>query len=464
MQPGSARRGPPAGSGGRGVSLSLMAPSAPGMRGGLRRRILVAVIVAFALAAPQASAAAPSARTPCPSRGQAKPEGPSARAETLREAGPDGPKVQGVSYPLPDGDAELWSQWGQGLVAADGRYFSAVGDHRGRDGNSYLYVLDPATEELTRFTDVLSHVDHERGGTGYGKVHAQLVPSRCNHILLSTYWGSSDEVEFTDTYRGDVLFDLDARTLELRALGVPVPEHGVPSLAGARGLVFGEAVDPTRWIVPDKPLNGKVGAFFAYDVAKGEVVFRADDARMYGFRNILVDRQGRAYVADTSGGLLVYERGADSLQPFDGKLPGGGWLRASTRPDRDGTVYGVTDSPQEFFALEADGTVRDLGAARGYTASLAVDPAGDRFYYVPGAHGDAPAQGTPLIAVDGETGQQEIVTKLNELAEQKLGLALAGTYNLATDRAGERLYVGFNAGKDTGDPWGEVVLFIVHLT
>ena len=34
---------------------------------------------------------------------------------------------------------EPWSQWGQGVVLDDGRFISAVGDHRGRDGNAYVY-------------------------------------------------------------------------------------------------------------------------------------------------------------------------------------------------------------------------------------------------------------------------------------------------------------------------------------
>ncbi len=50
-----------------------------------------------------------------------------------------------------------------------------MGDHRGADGNSYLFVFDPATRKLTRFTDILSQVDHQPGAWGYGKIHAQIV-------------------------------------------------------------------------------------------------------------------------------------------------------------------------------------------------------------------------------------------------------------------------------------------------
>ena len=121
----------------------------------------------------------------------------------------------------------------------------------------------------------------------------------------------------------------------------------------------------------------------------------------------MVDKRGRAYVAGEGGALLVYEPGADSLRELPERLPGGGYLRATTRPAPDGTVYGVTEAPDRFFALGSDGHVRALGDARGYTASVALDPDGSRFFYVPGAHGDAFEQGTPVVEVDTATGEQQ---------------------------------------------------------
>jgi hypothetical protein len=132
-------------------------------------------------------------------------------------------------------------------------------------------------------------------------------------------------------------------------------------------------------------------------------------------------------------------------------------------------VYGVTQTlgqerarQHDFFALSPDGEVRELGPARGYTASMALDENRARFYYVPGAHGDSSTQGTPIIAVDTETGEQQVIARLNDLAEQHLGLTLAGRYDVAFDAEDDRLYVGLNAGTDEESPWGEVVLAIVE--
>ena len=97
-----------------------------------------------------------------------EPQGPSAETVTLQEGGGGQPAVEAVVYPRPDYQGDPWTQWGQGLVLPDGRFLAAIGDHLGRDGNSYLYVYNPERGRITRFTDVLSQVEHENGEWGYG--------------------------------------------------------------------------------------------------------------------------------------------------------------------------------------------------------------------------------------------------------------------------------------------------------
>jgi len=389
-----------------------------------------------------------------------EPEGPNQQSVTLQEGGESSPRIDAVVYPRPDYEGDPWSQWGQGLALDDGRYVSAVGDHLGADGNSYLFVYDPATERLTRFTDVLAEVDHEEGDWGYGKVHGQLVAGRCGEALFATYWGTDDGISFGDSYQGDVLLRLDTSSLEVDPVGVPVPQHGIPSLTGAGGdgLLYGEAVVPSAG-----PQGSKDGDFFVYDPTAREVVFQGTDERLNGFRNVLVDAAGTAYVSTQGGELLAYEPGADELRAHSDRLPGR-VLRASTQPAPDGTVYGTTQNPDRLFAFRPDGRIDDLGPAGGYTASVALHPDGNRFFYAPGAHGDSWEEGTPVVAVDTTTGERSTLVELNALAEKELGLTLGGSYSVSVDPSGERLYVGFNAGTDRKEPWGEVVLVIVHLT
>lgn len=430
--------------------------------------LLVLVLLVGAATLAGSSQAANAAARPgrCPTARAAVPaSGSSSTLAVVQPGSANRAEIAMARYPRPDrapGGTNPWSQWGQGLVLPDGRFVSAMGDHRGIDGNSYLFVFEPRTGKLTRFTDVLSHVDHQDGAWGYGKIHAQIVPGPCGEAYVATYWGSRTDLEYANGYDGDLLFRLDPSDLSLDSLGTPLPKHGIPSLAslGDNGLLYGEATLP---VGPDPKREHDQGAFFVYDELREKVVFRSDDPAHSEFRNVMLDAKGRAFVAGEDGDLLVYEPGADALQPLGARLPGRGALRASTPPAPDGTVYGVTENPDRFFAFSADGTVRPLGTPRGYTASLALAPDGSKFFYVPGAHGDAFEQGTPVIAVDTDSGDQTVVAELNGLAEDHLGLTLGGSYDLAVADRGHTLYVGLNAGKTHDDPWGEVVLAVVTL-
>ena len=360
-------------------------------------------------------------------------------------------------YPHPEYEGNPWSQWGQGLVLEDGRFLSAIGDHLGVDGNSYLYEYSPDRGTLTLLSDVLSLTGHTPGAWGFGKVHGQMVAGPCGHVYLATYWGTREGLTFGPSYQGDRLFLLDPTENTVVDLGTPVPEHGLPSLTGwaPGGLVYGEAPDPR--------FETDQGAFFVYDAQRRETVFLDDDPAHVGFRNVAVDAQGRAYYSVGAGGLRVYDPTTGETRDLPDRMPGA-WLRASTRPAADGTVYGVTTQPDVFFAIEPSGELRTIGPARGYTASIALDPDGEHILYIPGAHGDSWEQGTPLVSLDPESGGEEVLVELNDAAEAVLGLRLGGTYNLAVDPSRRIAYVGMNAGAATsGDSFGEVVLLVIHL-
>ncbi len=384
--------------------------------------------------------------------------GPSADLVTLADGG-DGPRVRAAVYPRPDHEGNPWSQWGQGVVLADGRFLSAIGDHLGRDGNSYLYEFDPAQETLTRIGDVASLAGHEDGDWGYGKVHAQMVAGACGDVYAATYWGTREDLVYEGSYRGDVLLRLDPAQRTSESLGPILEGHGVPSMAGwaEGGLIYAEAANPDLF-------DPQRGAFVVVDMATGDQVFAtADEEDHRGFRAMAVDGEGRVLFSRTEGRLARWDPASGEVGELDIVLPGD-FLRAATPPAPDGTVYLVTQEPDVLFALEPDGNLRELGDAAGYTASLAMSPEGDRLWYVPDAHGGAAEQGTPVIEVDTATGEQRVVVELDPLARDTLGLSLGGTYNVAVDASGSVLYLGMNAAEPgADDPFGEVVLVIVDL-
>ena len=381
-------------------------------------------------------------------------DGESVQLVDLGESG--GVRVEGALYPRPDYPGNPWSQWGQGWALPDGTFYSGLGDHQGVDGNSFLYEYNPDSSSLTMIGDLLSYVDHQPGSWGYGKIHGQMVGGACGEIYLSSYWGTTNDIRFDDSYRGDLLFRLDPQQRTIDRMTVPVDQHGQASLAGwaKGGLIYGEAIDPVL-----RSQGMEQGPFFAYDVTSETVAFQGPPTPHVGYRNVMVDQGGHAYYSIGGGQLADYDPASNSLSTHPHDMPAD-WLRASTAPAPDGRIAAVTDEPYTFFVLQPSGEIQTLGPARGYTASMAMHPDGDRFFYVPDAHGGSAASGSPLVSVDLDTGEEQVVVELNPLAEEHLGHTLGGSYNVAVSPAGDTVYVGMNSGPDG---FGEVVLLIVHL-
>lgn len=381
-----------------------------------------------------------------------------AQATAIGEGADGVEMVEAVVYPRPDYRGRPWTAWGQGVIASDGHFFSAIGDHLGLEGNSYVYDFDPESGQLFQIGDVRELI----GPTtwGYGKVHGQMVAGPCGEVYFSTYWGDKPPGETLEAYEGDFLLRIVPDTDQIEVLGSPVPGYGIPSLSGSAelGLIYGEAVDPA--------IEPKDGPFFAYDVISEAVVFQSPEVDDHqGFRNIAVDTDGRAYFSGADFRLLVFDPATGQVTNYPGELPGK-WLRASTQPAPDGTIYAATREPDMLFSFTPDGQVTTLGPAPDYVASLAMHPDGTRFFYVPSAHGKSWQTGAPLMEVDIASGQQRVLIELNALGESALGLSFGGTYGVVASPEGDRLYIVMNSGvpENVRDAaFGEVVLVIVHL-
>lgn len=305
---------------------------------------------------------------------------------------------------------------------------------------------------MARIGGVAEALDHPERSWGFGKIHGQMVTTADGAVWFATYWGTRRGIEFDDAYRGDVLFRLDPQTLKIDPVSVPVPGHGIPSLTGDGRRLFGEAVDPGT-----DPLGG---GLFVFDTWTGEVTAWVRDDRHTRFRNIVIDGLA-AMVAGRDGGLLRWEPGADRLVATTIDL--GDQLRASTRPSANGTVHAVTSREHRLVAINADGEVTGLGVAPAYTTSLALSADESTVYLVPGAHGSVPELNAPLVALDTETGTQTVLVELAGPIHDALGLHLGGSYNVALDERRGLVHIGFNAGVEPEDRWGEVVQVTVDL-
>lgn len=378
----------------------------------------------------------------------ARPDGLSVTTATVDVGGLE---VEFATYPRPDYAGDPWTHWGQGIVLDDGRFVSGLGDHLGADANSFVYVYEPTDDSLTLVADVASAVGQESGEWGQGKLHSQMVQITCDEVLMASYWGK--RTGGPDLYEGGHILSLDTSTYELSSLGIPVPGFGIPSLAERNGLLFGEGSDPTA------PRGVDAGVFFVWDPATRETVYSVSDPSHQRLRSVLTTDDGRAFVATADETLLEYQPGG-ALEVAGDRLPSG-WLRAVTPDLADGSVVGVTREPHSFFRRDASGAIEPLGPASGYITSLALT-ADEKVLYIPGAHGSAWKHDASLYAFDPSTGTDEVVVSLNAAAEDVLGLTLGGTYSVTTSPDRSVVYIVFNAGS-RDDPWGDIVLAVVHL-
>ena len=387
-----------------------------------------------------------------------------ATAQTV--TGPRGITVEFVAYPLPSYDGKPWSDWGEGLVASNGRYYSAIGDHHGADGNSFLYEYDPATKTLRAVGDVLeAYGAHRQGDWGYGKVHGQISEDACGQLYFHTYWGTRRGLEYGGSYTGDLLMRYDPRTGQLASLGVPMPEMGSPStqMWPAGGLFYGEANHPASKGAPWP--EGKI--FWAYDLGSQSVTFKSPHLIEHGSgRDIAVDREGRAYYSGGGRDLLRYDPATNTEERI-ASFPHDGKLRASSAPAPDGKIFMTTNSKGEYHAYLFDpqvGALTELASLPGDTADLAISASGQVAYFTPGAHGQGRELGFPLMEID-RSGDVRTILELGPIIDAAGGPYPAGTYSYSTDPAkpGD-LYILANAGPIGSDEaFGQPLLMVVHL-
>ena len=106
-------------------------------------------------------------------------------------------------------------------------------------------------------------------------------------------------------------------------------------------------------------------------------------------------------------------------------------------------------------------------ASQDYVTSLDADPAGRYLYYVPGAHGGAEKDGSPVVQFDVKTRAKKIIAFLHPFYRDKYGYVPLGTFSSALSPKGDTLYITWN-GNRSGPTrgrwlWDVVALTVVHI-
>jgi ribosomal protein S6E (S10) len=101
--------------------------------------------------------------------------------------------------------------------------------------------------------------------------------------------------------------------------------------------------------------------------------------------------------------------------------------------------------------------------SQSYITSLDIDSTGRFLYYIPGAHGGADKDGTPVVQYDLHQNKKKVLAFLHPFYKDQYGCALVGTYSYALNADGSDLYVTWNANRSGGRAWDTCALTVIHI-
>ncbi len=376
------------------------------------------------------------------------------------------PTIDFLYFPGQTYPGRPWSNWGDGSVA-NGKYYTAIGDHLAPAGNAFVFEYDAAKKALRQLVDVRKVLNLPDGHYTPGKIHSRVDMGADGWLYFATHRGSEGVTTEANHYKGDWILRCDPATGKTEVVAhAAVPKHSIPcSVLDPDRLIFYGGTAAGRE-VKDEGIR-----FLAYDLKNRKVLHAGPDG------------PARYMIFARSTGRVYYTQGREkdgdgSLMRFDPatggppvKVPGTIGIRAATDETPQGVVYTVSQGQggrdARLFAFNTKTeTVEDLGpaaaASNTYVASLDADPTGRYLYYVPGAHGGGDRDGTAVVQFDTKTRAKKVIAFLHPFYQRKYGCTPVGTYSTAVDPAGDRLYVTWNVNRG-GRAWDCCALTAIHL-
>lgn len=354
----------------------------------------------------------------------------------------------------------LWSLWGEGVVAGNGKYYSALGNHRGIDGNCYLYEYDPVTHAHRQVLDVATFLKLKPGEFGHGKLHGRLDEMPDGWIYFATYWGTHphNAAQAVRDHVGGRLLAYSTRSGEARDLGMPIPGDSYPMHASdtRRGIFYG---------------LGLWGNWLAYDVRANRSIYAGPlpgDVTWDGRCTLVDDKTGKVYGC-TMNSLQIVEydpalnrfRHTAAYVPKHPRPPANAkpWIRSYTRRRlNDGSFIVQTYDGIMFKFFPDEERIETIGFNWEdglYATSIALSPHDRYIYYTVGAHGSTWGAGSPIIQMDTRTYARKVIAFLHPFYQEKHGYVFGGSYSTCIDAAGGTLLLTWNGRYRNADEEGE---------
>ena len=360
------------------------------------------------------------------------------------------PQVDFAYYSGQDYPGNPWSVWGDSLAVGD-VYYSAIGDHIGPEGNAFVYAYNSKTKELREVVDLRAVLKLPAGHYTPGKIHSRIDMGSDGWLYFSTHRGSTRVTIPKFHYKGDWIFRHHPETGKTEVVAhAPLPNQCLPS----------SILDPERLIfyagTADGDFKNKRVQFLAYDCKNRKVLYSDD----YGPPRyaIFSSTTGRLYWHGQRSSPNASD-GSAALVRFDPEKPGKPTpikaqvgLRSATLETPQGLVYTIDHDHIWSFDVKTE-QAKHLGpsavASKTYTTSIDAGPTGRYLYYVPGSHGGAEQDGTPIVQYDTKTRTRKVICFLHPALHKRFGYIAVGTFGSAVSPEGDKLYVTWNGNRGT---------------
>ena len=381
--------------------------------------------------------------------------------------------VQGC-VPIEEGNQGVWSSWSEPIFASDGNFYTAVGNHCGVNGRTYIIRYNPKTGEQTRVFDS-DVVLHPKPGTyGYGKIHGRLCEYPKGYLIAATYWGIPPLDTyykgrfFTGPIPGGHLIQVDLAKGTSEDLGVPFARDSWPMFATdtRRGIFYAIGYDRH---------------FLAYDLNTKRTLFAALPPPNIAWfpRATLIDEDtGRCY-STSRGRFVQYDPKTNKISFLETTTPltpnkkenKHQELRCYTRrKTREGCFICQTLSGMIFKFFPDTERVEPIDVNWGegfYCTSMALSPGERYLYYTVDVHGLSYKHGCPVVQYDLMKKQRKVIAFLHPYYQKKYGYVFGGSFALARNGDGSRIFITWNGkfrkGDDTSQSFGDPSLMLVDI-
>jgi hypothetical protein len=366
------------------------------------------------------------------------------------------PTVDFLFYPGQDYPGNPWSFRAVGAVRGE-KYYSALCDHLAPAGTAKLFEYDAAAKQFRLLVDTAAFLKSS-GAIGPemkyspGEVQTRIDWGSDGWLYYGTTRGSTRATTDANGYLGDWVLRTEPASGKTELVcAYPVPKH----------CILASVVDPQRMMFYGGTADGdyrvKNVMFFALDLKTGKVI--KSDTNGFDRYVIFARSTGRLYWDGRK-----YDPDTNELTTSQAPH-----VRSATAETPQGIVYGTThyeaglwafDTKTEKLTQIGEGAV----GTQGYVASIHADPTGRYLYYVPGAHGGATKDGTPIVQFDLKTGQRKVLCFLHQFFKDKYGYYLDGCFCSVLDPNGEKLYVSWDGWRE-GQPRGSesAALTVIHI-